>query len=163
MNVSNLFIFSSNQIAAGTAKKVIKDVALTGVNTTIDSGTFAAFSSLEADISWGTRSGSVAPLLKFNGAGAGYNWRNSELGAAYATDSGAVDSSIKTERTASNAAGQLKIFINNTDYSGSWILGNVDLKTNVGSFDFASAITSISLTVPAQTFPAGSRMIVTGL
>lgn len=163
MNVANLFISSPNQIAASTAKKLIADVTLSAPNTTISSGTIGAYSCIDVQVSWASRSGAVSPLLTFNGAGAGYNWRLSELGAAYATASGAVDSSITTEKTAANVAGQLEIFINNLSYNGNWILGNADLKTNIGTFDFNAAITSISLTVPAQTFPAGTRMIVTGL
>lgn len=163
MNVSNLFISSYNQIAAGTAKKVIADVTLAAPAASISSGTFGAFTSLEVDVSWASRSGAVAPLLTFNGAGAGYNWRNSELGAVYATETASADSSIKTERTAANVAGQLKVFINNSAYSGNWLLGNVDLLTNLGVFDFNAAITSVALSVPLQTFPAGTRMIVTGL
>ena len=165
MRLSNFFIFSPDQIAAGIVYKKLADVTLGADAATIDSTAFSAQNVILIELYWPSLDGADIPRIRFNAdAGGNYNWRLNEDYAA--VTSPGTNTSIPLQTTATNAGGnfQGRASCNTTRIIMHGKAGNSaphDIPL-LGIYTGTSITQVQAVCTGGQKFTAGSRLIVMG-
>lgn len=160
---SSLFISSADQIAAGTAFKVLSDIT----SATLDTGTIDTtdYTTIKIFMTAGVPGAVGTIRCRFNGdsTAAHYTYRYSENGGADATDTNSyhefsatgANYSTLLEITCLNSARGLAhaTMVRDEDYRVDW----------AGRFTPGFPITRVQIYPTAGAFPATSRLQVLGV
>jgi len=178
VNVSNLFISSTSQIAPATAFKILSDTTLAAPSANLDSGAFIStgYTYLKVIALWDAISAnSVINMRLNNDSNDLYGWMyfsNYANTASLSDTSKIVCSERAITRDGMLSADIQNILASQKQISGRVTRGHASGGTEVTDEDSffsglysttTSTITRVNVYVSAATFPAGSRIIIMGV